>query len=293
MTIQNKLSSLNLDFIPVQSNKNNVKLSGLDLSHLDSHASSLNGDISDVSSLSRKNNKPFQKINTPVNDNSPNFNQVRKGNVLENGDQGKSVKELQTDLRGLGYNVNSTGYFGHITKTNLKKFQKDHGITQTGRLGATTLKILDKVLNSSSIINVSNPNNISSTKISKPTKIGIKLANSAKNVAVRRDSYGWCYAGVATAVSHVFGDILYGHSAYQAAGILSKNSKFKEIRVNSSTLPKLSAGSIVVWGKTGVSPNGHISVALGNGKEASDHVTSQLTSLRGYKNFRVFVPLLA
>ncbi|MBC7475842.1 MAG: hypothetical protein H7263_16280, partial [Candidatus Sericytochromatia bacterium] len=88
MTIQNKLSSLNLDFIPVQSNKNNVKLSGLDLSHLDSHASSLNGDISDVSSLSRKNNKPFQKINTPVNDNSPNFNQVRKGNVLENGDQG-------------------------------------------------------------------------------------------------------------------------------------------------------------------------------------------------------------
>ncbi|MCA9552485.1 MAG: single-stranded DNA-binding protein [Myxococcales bacterium] len=47
---------------------------------------------------------------------------------------------------------------------------------------------------------------------------------------------------------------------------------------------------IVVWGKTAASPHGHISVALGDGREASDHIQSQITSLRGATNYRVFIP---
>ena len=56
-------------------------------------------------------------------------------------------------------------------------------------------------------------------------------------------------------------------------------------------MPSLPAGSIVVWGKTDKSPNGHISISSGDGKEYSDHVEVQRTNLRGYTNFRVFMPL--
>ena len=101
-----------------------------------------------------------------------------------------------------------------------------------------------------------------------------------------------CYHYVKDAVTPVFGSFLTGGSAYMAADQLaSRTSQFTEIKgLTSSQLPHLPAGAIVVWGKTTASPHGHISVALGNGKEASDHVSNQITSLRGASNFRVFMP---
>lgn len=229
----------------------------------------------------RKPSEPFKSSkNVESNNTTPSFAEIRNGEVLKKGDRGDSVKELQRRLTLAGFTVENTGYFGSITEMKLKQFQKQHGIQQTGKLGPTTIKEIDKI---SSINNAK-------VGIGKPTITATKLANSAKREANRRDTTGWCYAGVATAVSKIYGDILYGKSAYMAAPILARNSKFKEVRVKASDLPKLSAGTIVVWGKTKASPHGHISVALGNGKEASDHVTNQLTSLRGYQNFRVFTP---
>jgi len=83
---------------------------------------------------------------------------------------------------------------------------------------------------------------------------------------------------------------LHGASAYMAADQLARSAKFREVQVPSRELGKLPAGAIVVWGKTGRSPHGHISVALGDGREASDHIARQKTSLRGYTNARVFLP---
>ena len=72
---------------------------------------------------------------------------------------------------------------------------------------------------------------------------------------------------------------------------MAARSEFKEIKgLSGSELPKLPAGAVVVWGKTSASPHGHISVALGDGREASDFVGNQMTNLRGYSNFRVFMP---
>jgi hypothetical protein len=76
-----------------------------------------------------------------------------------------------------------------------------------------------------------------------------------------------------------------------AADQLAANSQFTEIKgLAGSDLPHLPAGAIVVWGKTSASPNGHISVAHGDGQESSDHTQAQMTNLRGYTNFRVFMP---
>ena len=56
-------------------------------------------------------------------------------------------------------------------------------------------------------------------------------------------------------------------------------------------LGDLPPGAVVVWGRTAASPDGHISVALGDGREASDHIDQQRTHLRGYTNYRVFFPV--
>jgi hypothetical protein len=118
---------------------------------------------------------------------------------------------------------------------------------------------------------------------------GVALATAARDVAQSMNSTGWCYRGVSTAVARATGVQLTGGSAYMAADQLASNSKFKEIRVSPDQLAKLPPGAIIVWGQTSASPHGHISVSLGNGQEASDHIQSQMTSLRGSQNYRVFV----
>ena len=75
-----------------------------------------------------------------------------------------------------------------------------------------------------------------------------------------------------------------------AADQLARHSGFKEVSVSGSALRKLPAGAIVVWGKTARSPHGHISIALGDGREASDHIDIQRLSLRGDSRPRVFLP---
>lgn len=122
------------------------------------------------------------------------------------------------------------------------------------------------------------------------TPAGQRLATTARNVANSMNSTGWCYRGVKRAVAEATGVQLSGGSAYQAADQLAGSGKFREVQASPAQLRDLPPGAVVVWGRTDRSPHGHISVALGNGQEASDHVQNQITSLRGATNYRVFVP---
>lgn len=117
-----------------------------------------------------------------------------------------------------------------------------------------------------------------------------RIGNSAESVANRLGTVGRCYAGVADALA-AQGVTVTGGSAYMAANQLAgMPNKFQEIQVSPSELKNLPRGAVVVWGKTGASPHGHISVALGDGREASDHIQTQMSSLRGATNYRVFLP---
>lgn len=80
-----------------------------------------------------------------------------------------------------------------------------------------------------------------------------------------------------------------GKSAYMAAPQLARNSQFQEMRgVKPSELSELPAGAVVVWNKSKKHPNGHISVALGDGREVSDRIRTQI---EGYgTSVRVFIP---
>lgn len=98
---------------------------------------------------------------------------------------------------------------------------------------------------------------------------------------------GYCYKWVGQALAK-FGVSVHGASAYMAADQLAKSDKFREVKVEPKDLPKLPAGAVVVWDKGAGHEHGHISIALGNGKEASDKLREQITNYG--TSCRVFIP---
>ncbi len=121
------------------------------------------------------------------------------------------------------------------------------------------------------------------------TETGRRLAAEAQKEATNGDSSGgWCFRDAGRALAKV-GINTSGASAYMAADQLAKNPKVKEIKVAQADLPKLPPGAIVVWDKGPGHPHGHISIALGNGKEASDLLRNQITNYG--TSFRVFMPI--
>ena len=131
---------------------------------------------------------------------------------------------------------------------------------------------------------------ITSGDIPTGTLTGRRLATTAREVAEDMNTTGWCFKGAAESVARATGVSLSGKSAYMAADQLAASGQFGEARVSPDQLERLPAGAVVVWGRTARSPHGHISIALGNGQEASDHVQKQITTLRGASNYRVFIP---
>lgn len=118
------------------------------------------------------------------------------------------------------------------------------------------------------------------------TQFGNSLAQYAGSHA--NGPGGYCYRWVKQALrSH--GVNLQGGSAYQAADQLAQNGRFHEVRgMRPDQLRQLPPGAVVVWNRGPGHQHGHISIALGNGMEASDKLRRQIT---GYgTQFRVFVP---
>ena len=116
--------------------------------------------------------------------------------------------------------------------------------------------------------------------------MGRKIADEARYES-RRNTVGYCYNAVANAIERITGPFLYGSSAYMAADQLAWHPSFTEAYVND--LRQLPEGAVVVWGR-GTSAHGHISIALGNGWEASDHQAPQMTYHYGGAPARVFYP---
>lgn len=98
---------------------------------------------------------------------------------------------------------------------------------------------------------------------------------------------GYCYRGVKHHLNKA-GVNLTGGSAYMAADQLARDNRFQEIRVPRDQLRNLPEGAIVVWNRGAGKPHGHISIATGDGREASDRIRNQMTNYP--TQHRVFVP---
>lgn len=99
---------------------------------------------------------------------------------------------------------------------------------------------------------------------------------------------GYCYRGVKHHLRQV-GVNLTGGSAYMAADQLAATGRFREVQVPPSQLRTLPAGAVVVWDRGPGKPHGHISIAMGDGREASDRIRPQITRYASGR-CRVFIP---
>jgi hypothetical protein len=125
------------------------------------------------------------------------------------------------------------------------------------------------------------------SRVPGPSQKGRELAGYAEASATGEG--GYCYQHVANALDRL-GINLTGESAYMAAEQLAGHGRVREIKLAASAdLKNLPAGAIVVWDRNEDHQHGHISVALGNGLEASDVIRAQITDYGS--RFRVFMPL--
>lgn len=65
-----------------------------------------------------------------------------KANILELGDNGTEVKEVQEYLYVMGYDINIDGIFGHKTENVIKDFQSNNGLISDGIIGEQTLEAI-------------------------------------------------------------------------------------------------------------------------------------------------------
>ena len=63
---------------------------------------------------------------------------TNKDGLLNIGDQGKKVTQLQKDLNTLGYKIEVDGIFGNQTENSIIDFQTDMGIGEDGMVGPST-----------------------------------------------------------------------------------------------------------------------------------------------------------
>ena len=119
------------------------------------------------------------------------------------------------------------------------------------------------------------------------TPTGQRLLQSIRNCPTPA-SPGYCYRGVKQHMRQV-GVNLTGGSAYQAADQLAQRpDRFREVTVSRAQLKQLPPGAVVVWNRSPGKPHGHISIATGDGREASDRIRNQMTNRQA--SYRVFIP---
>ena len=116
---------------------------------------------------------------------------------------------------------------------------------------------------------------------------GKKFAAQAEKTANQINTSGLCLKGVNDTMQAMGLPVHREAAAWMAVDDFQKNPKFKEVKIAKDQLKSLPAGAVVIWDKGAGLPYGHISVALGGGREASSKVREQLLL---NTNFHVFLP---
>jgi len=95
-------------------------------------------------------NFPLQRmINEANNIDTSNTNISSPSTALRQGDKGDSVKELQSKLIKLGYDLGqwgADGDFGNATNIAIKKFQQDNNLTVDGIVGNQTMTKINELI---------------------------------------------------------------------------------------------------------------------------------------------------
>jgi peptidoglycan hydrolase-like protein with peptidoglycan-binding domain len=107
--------------------------------------------------------------------------------VLRKGDSGNDVTTLQAWLTNLGYNVPETGYFGVMTKSAVKRFQRKHRLRPAsgtvGRRTAAALKAAEDKIAKGSGIHESGGSSMAGSLTPRPTPSSSALVFPLKPIS--------------------------------------------------------------------------------------------------------------
>lgn len=124
-----------------------------------------------------------------------------------------------------------------------------------------------------------NPQNLGATPLARSI-VGDALRNT-------NSQQGLCLKNVGAVLRRNGVNVGPAHAAHMVDGQCANSDKLREVRVGRDQLGKLPAGAVVVWEKGQGLPYGHISIALGDGREWSGPIRKQMNLSTSY---RVFIP---
>jgi len=111
---------------------------------------------------------------------------------------------------------------------------------------------------------------------------GGKFAQTAKQVAASMNTVNKCAYGFETSFEKMTGIAMRGH-AYELKNQMDRNRLYKKVQVTDEQMKNLPPGFVVIHDKNEAYKGkglggkyGHVSVSLGNGMEASDHIQKQM-----------------
>lgn len=226
------------------------------------------------------------------------------GGLLKSGAKGGEVATMQKALNEkMGGNIAVDGKFGKETQAALEKFQRSNNLDADGKAGDKTREALMGTAGAprqpqQPATGADGRQAEPAGKVAGPAKVdgqprsgfGEKLARDARRIAESgvAGSGRNCKRGVRMAFEKN-GMSLTGVSAYQAADQLARNKNFHEAKgLSRQELRELPPGATVVWNRGKGRPHGHISIAQGNGREASDVMRNQIVNYP--TSYRVFLP---
>lgn len=256
---------------------------------------------------------------------APSLDDVKAGKAsLKRGMAGQAVADMQRRLNAAGLKppLIVDGKMGPFTETALKKYQEAIGEAPNGVFAANALEKLDADVASGT----QRPMKPYFEEAVKASRAGLlenrvrsmydsqgnyrandeakyldqaianetsgdraDLARAAIKSAMANQTVGKCARGVRMALAQV-GVHEQVPSAYMYADRLAARRDFQEISVPGHDLSKLPPGCVVVYGRSNAHPDGHVTVSLGGGKEASDHIQNTVNPTR-YGDVRVFLPV--
>ncbi|MEZ4358391.1 MAG: peptidoglycan-binding protein [Eubacteriales bacterium] len=176
-----------------------------------------------------------------------------EANVLKLGDRGDTVTKVQKKLNSLSYlsSKNVTGYYGSITESAVKAFQKRNSLSADGKVGAKTMTALFS--GSAKKASSGSSSSAASADTSKVNQL-ISIAKSKLNCR-----YVWGAKGPSTfdCSGYVYWCLnqIGLRQGYLTSYGWRSVSKYPKITSFSS----IKAGDIIVF-------NGHVGLAIGGGK---------------------------
>ncbi len=304
-TIQENLSIITENKISIEEAKEEIELKEKEIKEKEEEIETLqkssNQDADKINELQKeieKLNGEITKLNYLITNANKNIKTAENSNKeleADNSSLTDSQSGLMTNLMNEYYQTHTMEdrvYEDSTLKSQIENLESNIEQAEI-QLTTNTLKLtndIELLVQVKAIKEQSAKQNISSTTPTYSTGTttytgnlpsNSTLASAAEQTANSMGTTGWCLKGVNNTLEKVYGFRLSYNSAYQAIPALQSRSDFVEVTnqyENASELVNLPEGAIVVWENSSNHPHGHISIALGDGREASDHIQKQTTN---------------